>query len=236
MCRRRRLQRRGTGCVRRARVEGAPGAGDAAGVRNRRCVTRSITRWRCSRWPGPGRAGGTAPSAAAGVLFIAGIVLFCGSHLPARADRAGGSGPDSARWPGVSRRLAVSGLGRASWRKESRLRNGRLRDAVGTVPTMMFYDYYADVPEDELRAFVTSQQLGRLVTVDARRPAAHRAVSLPVPRRPHRDAPASQRRAARGSRGQRQMRVRGRRGAGLDTLALGARRPTPCSPPPITAP
>jgi transcriptional regulator len=32
---------------------------------------------------------------------------------------------------------------------------------------MMFYDYYADVPEDELRAFVTSQQLGRLVTVDA---------------------------------------------------------------------
>jgi predicted FMN-binding regulatory protein PaiB len=30
---------------------------------------------------------------------------------------------------------------------------------------MMFYDYYADVPEDELRAFVTRQQLGRLVTV-----------------------------------------------------------------------
>jgi transcriptional regulator len=30
---------------------------------------------------------------------------------------------------------------------------------------MMFYDYYADVPEDELRAFVDSQQLGRLVTV-----------------------------------------------------------------------
>ena len=29
---------------------------------------------------------------------------------------------------------------------------------------MMFYDYYADVPEDTLRAFVTGQQLGRLVT------------------------------------------------------------------------
>lgn len=29
---------------------------------------------------------------------------------------------------------------------------------------MMFYDYYADVPEDALRAFVTTQQLGRLVT------------------------------------------------------------------------
>ena len=32
---------------------------------------------------------------------------------------------------------------------------------------MMFYDYYADVPEDTLREFVTRQQLGRLVTVDA---------------------------------------------------------------------
>jgi transcriptional regulator len=31
---------------------------------------------------------------------------------------------------------------------------------------MMFYDYYADVPEDDLRAFVTHQQLGRLVTVN----------------------------------------------------------------------
>jgi transcriptional regulator len=30
----------------------------------------------------------------------------------------------------------------------------------------MFYDYYADVPEDALRDFVTGQQLGRLVTVD----------------------------------------------------------------------
>ena len=30
---------------------------------------------------------------------------------------------------------------------------------------MMFYDYYADVPEDTLRSFVTGQQLGRLVTV-----------------------------------------------------------------------
>ena len=29
---------------------------------------------------------------------------------------------------------------------------------------MMFYDYYADVPEDTLRAFVESQQLGRLVS------------------------------------------------------------------------
>ncbi len=29
---------------------------------------------------------------------------------------------------------------------------------------MMFYDYYADVPEDTLRAFVSGQQLGRLVT------------------------------------------------------------------------
>ena len=29
---------------------------------------------------------------------------------------------------------------------------------------MMFYDYYADVPEDTLRSFVTTQQLGRLVT------------------------------------------------------------------------
>lgn len=32
---------------------------------------------------------------------------------------------------------------------------------------MMFYDYYADVPEDALRAFVDSQQLGRLVTLGA---------------------------------------------------------------------
>src|ERR1044072_2838597 len=32
---------------------------------------------------------------------------------------------------------------------------------------MMFYDYYADVPEDTLREFITRQQLGRLVTVDA---------------------------------------------------------------------
>ncbi len=31
---------------------------------------------------------------------------------------------------------------------------------------MMFYDYYADVPEEELRDFVTRQQLGRLVTVN----------------------------------------------------------------------
>ena len=30
---------------------------------------------------------------------------------------------------------------------------------------MIFYDYYADVPEDTLRDFVTRQQLGRLVTV-----------------------------------------------------------------------
>jgi len=32
---------------------------------------------------------------------------------------------------------------------------------------MMFYDYYADVPEDVLRAFVNAQQLGRLVTAGA---------------------------------------------------------------------
>lgn len=32
---------------------------------------------------------------------------------------------------------------------------------------MMFYDYYADVPDDDLRAFVTQQQLGRLVTVNS---------------------------------------------------------------------
>ena len=31
---------------------------------------------------------------------------------------------------------------------------------------MMFYDYYADVPEDTLREFVTAQELGRLVTVN----------------------------------------------------------------------
>jgi predicted FMN-binding regulatory protein PaiB len=30
---------------------------------------------------------------------------------------------------------------------------------------MMFYDYYADVPEDTLREFVDRQELGRLVTV-----------------------------------------------------------------------
>jgi transcriptional regulator len=29
---------------------------------------------------------------------------------------------------------------------------------------MIFYDYYADIPENVLRAFVSSQQLGRLVT------------------------------------------------------------------------
>jgi len=32
---------------------------------------------------------------------------------------------------------------------------------------MIFYDYYADIPENVLRAFVTSQQLGRLVTASA---------------------------------------------------------------------
>lgn len=32
---------------------------------------------------------------------------------------------------------------------------------------MIFYDYYADVPEHTLRDFITSQQLGRLVTVGA---------------------------------------------------------------------
>jgi transcriptional regulator len=31
---------------------------------------------------------------------------------------------------------------------------------------MMFYDYYADVPEGTLREFVSAQQLGRLVTVN----------------------------------------------------------------------
>jgi predicted FMN-binding regulatory protein PaiB len=30
---------------------------------------------------------------------------------------------------------------------------------------MIFYDYYADIPEDTLREFITRQQLGRLVTV-----------------------------------------------------------------------
>src|SRR3954467_6531511 len=29
---------------------------------------------------------------------------------------------------------------------------------------MIFYDYYADIPGEALRVFVTSQQLGRLVT------------------------------------------------------------------------
>ena len=32
---------------------------------------------------------------------------------------------------------------------------------------MIFYDYYADVPDDVLKQFVTSQQLGRLVTAKA---------------------------------------------------------------------
>lgn len=32
---------------------------------------------------------------------------------------------------------------------------------------MMFYDYYADVPEDLLREFIASQQLGRLITAGA---------------------------------------------------------------------
>lgn len=32
---------------------------------------------------------------------------------------------------------------------------------------MIFYDYYADVPDDALRQFVTTQELGRLVTVSA---------------------------------------------------------------------
>jgi transcriptional regulator len=31
---------------------------------------------------------------------------------------------------------------------------------------MIFYDYYADIPEDVLRAFVTRQEMGRLVTVN----------------------------------------------------------------------
>jgi len=34
---------------------------------------------------------------------------------------------------------------------------------------MMFYDYYADVPEDMLREFVTAQELGRLLTVNGER-------------------------------------------------------------------
>src|SRR5262252_11151888 len=32
---------------------------------------------------------------------------------------------------------------------------------------MMFYDYYADVPEATLREFIDAQQLGRLVTASA---------------------------------------------------------------------
>lgn len=32
---------------------------------------------------------------------------------------------------------------------------------------MIFYDYYADIPEESLREFVSGQQLGRLVTVAA---------------------------------------------------------------------
>jgi uncharacterized protein len=32
---------------------------------------------------------------------------------------------------------------------------------------MIFYDYYADIPEETLSAFVKSQQLGRFVTVNA---------------------------------------------------------------------
>jgi transcriptional regulator len=32
---------------------------------------------------------------------------------------------------------------------------------------MIYYDYYADVPDDVLKKFVTSQELGRLVTVSA---------------------------------------------------------------------
>lgn len=32
---------------------------------------------------------------------------------------------------------------------------------------MIFYDYYADVPDDALKQFVVSQELGRLVTVSA---------------------------------------------------------------------
>src|SRR5262245_43218957 len=32
---------------------------------------------------------------------------------------------------------------------------------------MIFYDYYADIPEDTLREFVTKQEMGRFVTVSA---------------------------------------------------------------------
>ena len=32
---------------------------------------------------------------------------------------------------------------------------------------MIFYDYYADVPEETLRAFVSKQELGHFVTVSA---------------------------------------------------------------------
>jgi hypothetical protein len=32
---------------------------------------------------------------------------------------------------------------------------------------MIFYDYYADVPEETLRAFVSQQELGHFVTVGA---------------------------------------------------------------------
>ena len=62
---------------------------------------------------------------------------------------------------------------------------------------MMFYDYYADVPEKPRTSSSTRQELGRLVTVDADGPAAHRPLSIPVPGLRHRNAPASLRRAAR---------------------------------------
>ena len=54
---------------------------------------------------------------------------------------------------------------------------------------MIFYDYYADVPEHTLREFVNQQELCRFITCADGQP--HIGSSLPVPGRNHRDPPAS---------------------------------------------
>ena len=63
---------------------------------------------------------------------------------------------------------------------------------------MIFYDYYADVPEETLRDFVTNQELGRFVTVSAEGQPHIGLYPFLFLGDTHRDPPASQRRAARG--------------------------------------
>ena len=64
---------------------------------------------------------------------------------------------------------------------------------------MIFYDYYADVPEETLREFVSKQELGHFVTVSAEGQPHIGLYPFLFLARHHRDAPASRGRAAQRS-------------------------------------